>query len=68
MKRSKVATAIAKPLAYGRAIEIAHRIDPIKHPQSSFIGKLTIWIGEPMCKLIGKLSARESKNPMVINA
>lgn len=55
MKRSKLATSIAKPVAYGRALEIAHRIDPVKHPKSSIVGKMTIWLGEPLCSGLGKL-------------
>jgi hypothetical protein len=66
MKHNKLATAWAKPWARGRAVEIAHRIDPSKYPKSSFLGKLTIWLGEPICSLIGK-SIRLFKNKQLVN-
>jgi hypothetical protein len=66
MKHNKLATSLARPLAHGRAVEIAHRIDPSKYPKSSFLGKLTIWLGEPICSLIGK-SIRLFKNKQLVN-
>ena len=66
MKHNKLATSLARPLAHGRAVEIAHRIDPSKYPKSSFLGKLTIWLGEPLCSLIGK-SIRLFKNKQLVN-
>jgi len=54
MKRSKIATAIAQPIAVGRARQIAHQLKPAKYPKGSFFGKLTQFVGVPVCTLIGK--------------
>lgn len=51
MRRSELATAIVKPFAVARALEIAYQLGA--REVGSPLGKLVRWIGEPACFVIG---------------
>jgi len=53
MKKSKLATYAAYPLAKGWATEMAYRAGYVE--KGSLIGKILTWTGEPVCNLIGRV-------------
>lgn len=57
MQKSKIITRIIKPFGIGWAREMAHRIEPENH-KGSFIGKVLLKWGVPICRCIGKFKMK----------
>ncbi len=53
MKKSKIVTMIIKPFGIGIAYELASKVNNKRN--GSFIGKLCLLIGSPICKIVNKV-------------
>lgn len=54
LERSEMATQMVRPLACAWAQEMAHRCDPVAHPEGDRLGRALLTYGVPVCGLIGR--------------
>lgn len=57
MRRSKVVTALVRPLGVACANEMAHRVKPERF-NGNVLGKVILKVGSPVCRLINTLNEK----------